>query len=176
VVTRGSIAPAQLACSTGGWLADLIPAFLFRAPQGFAYQWSRDGADISGATSSSYLARVSGSYSCQVTAANAAGTASQTSVQFTVSSKPRVTITKARINRGRQTARFKFKATPRASRFQCALVEQKHGKKKPNPQPKFHACQSPKTYKHLKRDKYTFEVRALSAAGPGPIVKRSFRI
>jgi hypothetical protein len=80
-------------------------------------------------------------------------------------------ITKANINRKRHTTTFKFDA-PGASRFQCALLKPGKNHKKPH----FLACRSPKTYKHLKQGKYTFEVRARSHASAGPATKRWFSI
>ena len=73
-----------LNCSTGGWKADLVGAFLFRAPRSFAYQWQLDGNDISGATASSFTFTEPGDYTCSVQAANQAGSASQTSAAVTV--------------------------------------------------------------------------------------------
>ena len=51
-----------------------------------------------------------------------------------------------------------------ASGFQCALVspKKKHHKK---PKASFSSCRPPKAYNHLRRGKYTFEVRAFNAAG-----------
>ncbi len=73
-----------LSCGTGSWKADLGGAFLFRAPRSFAYQWLLDGSDIPGATSSSFTFTEPGDYTCRVTAANEAGSSSQTSAAFTV--------------------------------------------------------------------------------------------
>ena len=72
---RGSV----LTCSQGAWAPDLLGSFLYRAPQSFAYQWQMNGSDIAGATGSSYTPSTDGSYSCRVTAANQAGSTSQTS-------------------------------------------------------------------------------------------------
>jgi hypothetical protein len=72
---RGSV----LTCSQGAWAPDLLGSFLYRAPQSFAYQWQMNGSDIAGATGSSYRPSTAGSYSCRVTAANQAGSTSQTS-------------------------------------------------------------------------------------------------
>jgi hypothetical protein len=77
----------RLSCSRGTWAADLPGCFLYRAPQAqsFSYQWQLNGADIGGATGSGYTPNAPGSYTCRVTAANRAGSASQTSAAFTVS-------------------------------------------------------------------------------------------
>jgi hypothetical protein len=82
-------------------------------------------------------------------------------------------ITKAEIDRKHHTARFKFKAAG-ASGYQCALVRPAHRKK--HRKPHFTRCQSPKTYKHLKKGKYTFEVRALAHGHAGPATRRRFSI
>jgi len=73
-------------CSRGTWAPDLLGSFLYRAPQSFAYQWRLNGTDIGGATSAQYNPTAAGSYSCRVTATNAAGSATQMSGEFVVSS------------------------------------------------------------------------------------------
>jgi hypothetical protein len=75
---------SALTCSQGSWAADLLGAYLYRAPQTFAYQWSLDGVDVAGATSSSYTAAAPGSYTCRVTAANEEGSRAQTSAAHAV--------------------------------------------------------------------------------------------
>ena len=40
-----------LTCSPGTWASDLLSAFLYRAPQSTAYQWTVGGVPIAGATS-----------------------------------------------------------------------------------------------------------------------------
>jgi hypothetical protein len=75
----------QLTCTRGTWAADLLGSFLYRAPQSFAYQWSRDGTDIPGATAANYTPSTPGSYTCRVTATNRAGSAAQTSPAVTIS-------------------------------------------------------------------------------------------
>jgi acyl-homoserine-lactone acylase len=86
--------------------------------------------------------------------------------------RPAARIWKVRISRKHHTAKFRFRAKPRATRFQCALI--RHTRRKPKP--RFSRCRSPKIYRHLRRGKYTFEVRALSRAGAGRPAKRTFRI
>ncbi len=82
VATLGS----TLSCSQGTWASDLLGAFLYRVPQTFAYQWSLDGTDIPGATSSSIAASSTGAFRCRVTASNPAGAAVQTSDPLVVPS------------------------------------------------------------------------------------------
>jgi streptogramin lyase len=93
-------------------------------------------------------------------------------------------ITKATISRKKHRASFRFKAAGTVTGFQCELIKpskkspKKHHKKHSKaPKAKFTACRSRKTYKHLKRGRYTFKVRAVNRAGadPQPATKR-FRI
>jgi uncharacterized delta-60 repeat protein len=94
-------------------------------------------------------------------------------------SLPNTKISKAKINQAKNSAKFKFKAAGSAkattsSGFQCALVKRKKHRK---PKVKFKHCESPKRYKHLEPARYTFEVRAFSAAGKDPTpAKKKFRI
>jgi hypothetical protein len=80
----------QLACGQGGWAGDLLGGFLFRAPRSFAHQWLRDGAEIGGATMSSFTPTEAGSYACRVTATNQAGSAAQMSAAVQVSAPAQV--------------------------------------------------------------------------------------
>jgi hypothetical protein len=83
-ISGGASLGDALSCSPGGWKSDLDGAFLFRAPRTFAYQWQLDGTDIPGATTSSFTFTEPGDYTCGVTAANEAGSSSQTSAALTV--------------------------------------------------------------------------------------------
>jgi DNA-binding beta-propeller fold protein YncE len=74
----------QLSCSQGDWEADSPGSYVYAAPASYAYQWSKDGAAIGGATGSSLTVTATGSYSCAVTASNRSGTASQSSAGVTV--------------------------------------------------------------------------------------------
>ena len=91
-VTGATHAGSILSCSTGGWAPDLVGAFLYQAPQSFAYSWTRNAALIAGATSSSIVAGSPGRYACTVTAVNRAGSSSQTSAPFTVIAPPTASI------------------------------------------------------------------------------------
>ncbi len=77
-----------LSCSQGEWGADYAGSFVYQAPQSYAYQWSRDGSPIGGATDSVVYADTPGAYSCSVTAINHEGSASQTSAAFEVVQPP----------------------------------------------------------------------------------------
>jgi hypothetical protein len=70
---------ATLSCSQGAWAADIPVSFLYEAPQRFAFQWSRNGRDIPGATQSSLSATAAGEYRCRVAAQNHAGSTTQAS-------------------------------------------------------------------------------------------------
>ena len=85
VISGGSAASSALSCSEGAWASDLVESFLYRAPHSFAYSWTLNGTLISGATSSTITASSVGTYACQVTATNQAGSATQASAAHTVS-------------------------------------------------------------------------------------------
>jgi hypothetical protein len=83
-ITGGANLGDALNCSPGGWKADVLGSLFFRAPRTFAYQWQLDGSDIPGATGPSFTFTEAGDYTCRVTAANQAGSSSQTSAAVTV--------------------------------------------------------------------------------------------
>jgi DNA-binding beta-propeller fold protein YncE len=87
-ITGGSATGSTLSCSPGSWAPDELAAFLYQAPTRSAYQWSRDGVGIAGANASSYQPAAPGSYSCRVTASNAAGSATQTSAGHDILAAP----------------------------------------------------------------------------------------
>jgi uncharacterized repeat protein (TIGR02543 family) len=85
---------------------------------------------------------------------------------------PDTQITKASISSKKHTAAFRFTATGTASGFQCELR-----RTKPHKSTGFKACRSPKSYKHLKPGRYTFEVGAGGPGGPDPTpAKKNFKI
>ncbi len=110
-VTREAKTPSLLGCSQGSWGADYAGSFVYQAPRTFAYQWTKEGAAISGATATTLQTTTPGSYACVVTAANQAGSASQTSGAVTVTaSKVKLkTKKKARVQPG-GVATFKVTA------------------------------------------------------------------
>ncbi|HEY7257231.1 MAG TPA: YncE family protein [Solirubrobacterales bacterium] len=83
-ISGGSSVGTTLSCSQGSWSSDIFEALLYRAPSAFAYQWSREGSDVAGATASSIKATSAGTYVCRVTGSNQAGSASQTSAPHRV--------------------------------------------------------------------------------------------
>lgn len=83
-ISGGGTVGQALACSQGSWAADMPEGVLYQAPQSFAYQWLRGGAPVAGANAASFTPTEGGSYTCQVTASNAAGATTQTSAATTV--------------------------------------------------------------------------------------------
>jgi Bacterial Ig-like domain (group 3) len=130
---------------------------------------------VNGETTCSATYGVNGTHSITATYsgnANFSGSSSSTLTQVVGSAGPTTSITKSTIRPKTKSATFKFTAAG-ATGFQCALIKKgKNHKSKPH----FSSCASPKRYKHLKHGKYTFEVRAVTAAGSGPIAKKSFKV
>jgi YVTN family beta-propeller protein len=97
---------------------------------------------------------------------------SDRSVSASFAELPNTKIKKAKVNRKKGRASFRFKAIGKATGFQCEL-KRKHARKRA----RFKRCRSPKTYKHLKTGRYTFEVRALSSVGKDPTpAKKKFKV
>lgn len=110
-VTRAKNAPASLSCSTGSWAADYPGSFVYQAPRTYAYQWSRNGAPIGGATAATYSATKAGQYTCAVTATNQTGTAAQASAAVNVkAAKLKLSTKKTAHAKPGQVVSFKLKA------------------------------------------------------------------
>ncbi len=75
---------STLTCSQGSWAPDQPGSQLYQAPNAFSYGWLRDGTEVAGATTASYVPASAGAYACRVTAANAAGTTAQASATVQV--------------------------------------------------------------------------------------------
>jgi hypothetical protein len=110
-ITRNPKVLSELTCSTGNWAADYAGSFVYQAPRTFAYQWSRNGAPIGGATAATLATKTPGAYACTVTATNQAGTASQGSAPANVkAAKVKLTTKrKAKVKAG-GVATFRIKA------------------------------------------------------------------
>jgi hypothetical protein len=110
-VARAQSGRSTLACSTGTWAADFAGSFVYQAPSGYAYQWTRNGQFISGATATTLTATTPGEYGCIVTAANQAGSTAQASAGVPVkAAKLKLTTKKkARVHPG-GVATFTVKA------------------------------------------------------------------
>lgn len=64
---------ATLTCPGVGWQPDLVESHLYDAPERTAISWTFEGAAVDGATGDTLAAAQVGTYSCLVTATNAAG-------------------------------------------------------------------------------------------------------
>lgn len=73
-----------LSCSQGAWAGDLRGVFFYEAPRSFAFRWDRNGTALGEATGSTFTPTEAGSYTCQVTATNHAGSTSQVSAPVVV--------------------------------------------------------------------------------------------
>jgi hypothetical protein len=94
---------STLTCTAGRWKGDQVESFYYRAPQSFSYQWLRNLKPIPGATSSTIVAAKVGTYTCEVTASNAAGSDRAPSpVDFSVNAK--IAFKKTTFNRRKGTA------------------------------------------------------------------------
>ncbi len=79
-VSGSAVVGHVLDCSQGSWSGS--------APQAYTYQWSRDGANISGANTSTYTVQTADQghrLACTVTTTNVAGQTSVTSISVCVS-------------------------------------------------------------------------------------------
>lgn len=83
-IVQNPQARTQLSCSPGTWGVDYPGSFVYQSPRSFAYQWTRDGVAVPGATAAAFAATAGGSYACVVTATNYAGSASRTSAAVSV--------------------------------------------------------------------------------------------
>jgi hypothetical protein len=138
-------------------------------PYGDGTQVTLSAAAGSGSTFSGWSGGgCSGGGTCQMTMG-----ADQTVTAVFTAKPPNTTISKAKISQATNSATFIFGSTGKSgasSRFQCALV-------KKHKSATFKACTSPKKYKDLKRGRYVFEVRAVSAVGKDPSpAQTKFRI
>jgi hypothetical protein len=154
-VAGGSGVGSLLTCSQGAWAPDLLGSFVYRAPQSFAYQWSRNGADIAGATAASYTAPDRGRYRCRVTATNQAGSTSQLSDRHRISAPSAVITHRPRSKTRKRKAIFEF-AGPRGTAlagFRCSLDGAP-----------YRACASPYTAK-VEKGRHSFKVKAIDPDG-----------
>jgi DNA-binding beta-propeller fold protein YncE len=101
VIQGGSTPGSTLHCTQGSWAPDLTASLLYRVPQSFTYQWSKDGKAVAGAISSSYTASSVSKYTCEVTARNQAGSAARIGGPYAV-----FKIGKPKLNRNQGTARL----------------------------------------------------------------------
>jgi DNA-binding beta-propeller fold protein YncE len=109
-VARSEKSRSSLSCSTGGWAADFAGSFVYQAVRTFAYQWTRNGAAIPGATLPAFSAKLPGQYACIVTGSNQAGSASQGSAAVNVkAAKVKLTTKKKVAVKAGGVAKFQVK-------------------------------------------------------------------
>lgn len=156
---------ASLSCSQGTWAADFPGSFVYQAPRTFAYQWTRNGTAIGGATASTYTAKSAGSYGCSVTAANQIGSAAQASAAVGVkAAKLKLSTKKKAHAKPGQAVAFKVKAFNRgdiqAKAKVCAKLPKsaKGALKAPK-------CKSLGTLKAGGKKSATLKIKVLSSAG-----------
>ena len=125
--------------------------------------WTFDDGAHAGGASVVHAFASPGTHTATVTATDSSGLSATATVTVDVPGKPNTKIRKAKIVAGKGEAIFRFNAVGVANGFQCEL-RRRHSDAKPN----FKSCRSPKTYKHLKPGRYTFEVRGLNPAGHDP--------
>jgi hypothetical protein len=89
-IAGGWVNGSVLTCSRGVWAADYAGSYTYRAPHAYAYRWSLNGVPIAGATAPTLAATQGGGYACTVTAANAAGSATQASARYAVAGAVRL--------------------------------------------------------------------------------------
>jgi hypothetical protein len=151
-------------------------------PTGYSYQWQRCNSSgsscqpIVGATAQTHklvTADVGHRLTVQETASNVSGAGSPATSSATAvvhaspaggtkpHKAPNTRLLSERINSKAHSATFRFKARGKATGFRCALVRRPTRKGAKTPAPKYSACRSPKTFKHLKVGKYVFYVRAV---------------
>jgi hypothetical protein len=111
VVTRSTKSRSSLSCSTGSWAADYPGSFVYQSPRAFAYQWTRNGVAIAGATATTFDAKTAGQYACAVTATNQTGSASQTGAAVKVkAAKLKLNVKKKVTAKPGGVAKFNVKA------------------------------------------------------------------
>ena len=109
-VTRSAKSRSSLSCSAGSWAADYPGSYVYQSPRSFAYQWTRNGTAIAGATATTFNAKSAGAYACTVTATNQTGSAVQASAGVKVKSAKVKLTTKKKVNvKPGGVAKFKLK-------------------------------------------------------------------
>jgi len=125
LVTGGSTVGSTLSCSAGTWASDLVGSFLYQAPRSFAYSWTLNGVQISGATSATITANAPGQYACVETAENAAGPTSQTSLATPTVVVPPPTVPKPAVSK-LSVSPHRFSAAGRKVHGKCVKLSKKN--------------------------------------------------
>lgn len=97
-----------LTCKAGNWAGDLVESQLYRVPRSTVMGWTLNGAPVAGATGTTLTVSQPGSYACQVTATNGAGSTTATSAPITVAAPvapaPSIKVTKVKYDKKNGTA------------------------------------------------------------------------
>jgi len=83
-----SVTGSTLTCPGVAWQPDLVESQLYDAPERTAISWTFEGAPVEGATGATLAAAQAGTYACQVTATNAAGSTTVPAGNFQVTVPP----------------------------------------------------------------------------------------
>ena len=157
---------------------DATPSFSFASNEiGASFECSIDkgAASFGSCSGPGFLHTASqlaaGEWTFRVRAVDRAGNVDPTPATFDFEVAdvvpPQTRVIKAKINKRKRTARFRFGSSEQGSSFRCKLDKQK-----------FRPCSSPKAYRKLKPGRHVFRVAAIAPAGnrdASPARKR-FRI
>jgi hypothetical protein len=83
-ISGGSRVGGTLTCSQGGWAADQPATLFYRAPQSFSFRWLLGDTAVAQGPSPTLSPARAGRYTCEVTATNFAGSATQATLPVTV--------------------------------------------------------------------------------------------
>jgi hypothetical protein len=178
VFIRDRAAETRIGFGPRGWTRSRV-FFAFSSPdRGSTFECRLDAAAAKGwaacRSPKRYASLPDGRHTFRVRAIGPAGIADPTpaSRAFGVAPPPNTKLKKARINVRRHRARFRFKATGRATGFRCKL-KRRHA----HQAARFKGCGSPKAYERLRRGAYRFAVKALGPGGSDPLpARKGFKI
>ena len=155
-----------------GTTRDPTPTFTFISELGASFQCKIDASPYAACSSPKTTSQLAnGWHTFRTRATDVVGNTDPTpdSLTFTVDAPqpPNTKIHRAKINRRKHKARFAFSSSERGSTFRCKLDRKS-----------YRSCESPKTYRHLKKGRHSFSVKAQdseAASDPSP-AKRHFKI
>jgi hypothetical protein len=202
-VPAATTSPTISGTTTQGQVLNEGHASWTNGPTGYAYQWDDCDASgnncsaISGATGQTYTltstdvghtirvieaaSNAGGSGTAAVSASTAViaaapAAAEPTSTTTSLPAPPGAKLLKEDVSSKHHDVTFHFKAVGDATRYECAIVLKPTKKGAKTPKPKYASCGLSKTYKKLKKGKYTFYVRAIGPGGIGVATDYHFTI